>query len=146
MPTTPTPVPADVLSRLVALFARMQARGMLEKVDIYGRVTEVDPTTFKPVARPLRLLGTLDAMVDSSGGATNPTNQERAVRQADTHTIFFVRSDETVALLSEETFADRIVVLKQRDTRHRRFTFLQAVGPYYYGSLTAGGTGDAAGG
>lgn len=141
MSSASRPIPADVAARLTSFFARMQARGMLETVGIYGHVTTRDGAG-KAVARNLTLLATVQAYVEPGGGFSE-RSQERSQRRGDVHFIAWL--DDGLGTLTEENANERWVILATRDSRYRRFMSFQCAGPYLAGEVVEGSPNDITG-
>jgi hypothetical protein len=141
MPSASRPIPADVAARMSGMFARMQARGMLETVQIYGNTTTRNGNG-KAVARTVTLLATVQAYVEPSGGFSE-RSQDGGQRKGDVHFIAWI--DDGSGVLTEENANERWIVLATRDSRYRRFTMFQCAGPYLQGEVNEGAPNDVTG-
>ncbi len=133
-------VPADILARITAMFAKMQARGITESMQIYAKASVLNGGT--PVARQRTLVGTISSVHVVAGGGTEQQAQE-GTRNSVIDQVYFINDGS--GLLTDGNYKERWVILPLRDNAYRRITFCKLVGPYYWAQIEEGSTADMAG-
>ncbi len=133
-------VPADLLARMGAIFARMSARGMTEQMQIYARVTQTD-SSGNPIARPRELVGAITVHVTAGGGAEQQAQE--GMRTSNIDQIYY--ANDGSGILTDANYTERWIILPTRNNAFRRVVFCKVIGPYYWAQTEEGGTTDAAG-
>lgn len=133
-------VPADLVQRVGAIFARMTARGMTEPMQIYARTTQTDGSG-NPVARPRTLVGTLTVHVTPGGGADQVAQE--GMRASNIDQVYY--PNDGSGILTDANYPERWIILPTRNNAFRRVIFCKVIGPYYWIQIEEGATADMAG-
>ncbi len=135
--------PATTYPAILALFTRMQAKGLTETITVYERAPLVDSVTNQPVGRALTEIGAFEGWVPEGGGTVIVAQEGQ--RQSATFQVYYPNTSDVAALLNGENQAMRWVKRGNGDPRVWRIMSYIPTGPYIMLTIESGATTDKAG-